>query len=271
MKNFKIVMILVAAVALFCSCGNNATEPVAAFSDANGQTETTFDLANPSFDVNIACAISDEYGIKTLNVTKTVFDANEEVLGDVSTYTFDEPYADAKDYVFSIVETLAKADVENAAKVVYKAVIVNNKDKEATATYTVNVVAPSFTEANFTWVRQGGSGTGLAEYGLQWTSNLKVIQAVIKPVEGAKLYILQASDYAATSVDAITFPAEATQYKSVSCEANGTYNDVIATVYNNKTYVINVTKGEVVSETAGTKITITGTVKTFEATPAAAK
>lgn len=270
MKNLKIAMILVAAVAFFCSCGDPEA-PTVSLLDSGSMNTATFDLATADeYVVALGGAVSDAKGISKIDVTRTMFDANDSVVGDVVTYTFDEPYDGLTDYSFAIAETLAKTDVEGVATVVYKAVVENKKAAQAEASYTITVVAPTYTEATFEWVRQGGTGTGLDAYGLQWTSNLKVIQAVIKPLDGAKLYILGESDYAATSLSAITFPAEATQYKNVSCEANGTYNDVIATVYNGKTYVINVTKGTVVSETAGTKVTITGNVKTFEGTPAVA-
>ena len=269
MKNFKIVMILVAAVAMFCSCGDPEA-PTASILDANGMNEMTFDLANASVDVNATLTANDAKGLKSITLTRTSYYANNEVLGTPVEYEVKD-YEGKTEYTGNITETLAKADVEGAAKVVYEAVVTNQKDAQVTVAYTVNVVAPAFTEGTFEWVREGNNRTGLDTYGLQWTSNAKAVQAVIKPLEGAKLYILEAADYAATSVSAITFPAEATQYKSVSCEANGDYNDVIATVYNGKTYVMNVTKGTVTTSAAGTKVTITGNVKTFETTPVAAK
>ena len=269
MKNFKIAMILVAAVAFFCSCGGNSEAPTVSLLDAEGTSIATYETSADSYAVKLNGKVTDAKGITKLDVTRTFFNANDEVVGDVVTYTFSESYDGLTEYAFVIDEAIAKADVNGVAKVVYKAVA-ENKNAQADAEYTINITAPSFTEGTFEWVREGSNRTGLDTYGLQWTSNAKVIQAVIKPLEGAKLYILEAADYAATSLSAITFPAEATQYKSVSCEANGDYNDVIATVYNGKTYVMNVTKGTVTTSAAGTKVTITGNVKTFEATPTVA-
>ena len=53
--------------------------------------------------------------------------------------------------------------------------------------------------------------------------------------------------------------------------ANQTLNDVIATTYNGKTFVMNVTKSTVKTENGVVIATITGNVKTFEGTPVAAK
>ena len=86
-------------------------------------------------------------------------------------------------------------------------------------------------------------------------------------MDGSRLYILSASDYDATSLYSIYFPTESDLYKNVSVDANGTYNDVIATVYNGKTYLINVTRCSVVSgDSYGTKFTITGSYKRFDYT-----
>lgn len=264
MKNLKIAMILVAAVALFCSCGDPVA-PTASLLNGEGTNEANFDLAKAeSMEIALTGTITADKGIKTLNVTKTILDAEENVLGDVVEYEFTEPYEGLTSYSFAIAETLAKAAVENAAKVEYSVVVVDNKDIATSAVYTVNVVAPVFSEATFEWYRLGNTKVGLDEFGLNWASNAKAIEAVIKPVEGAKLYVLTAADYAATELSELTLGTEATQYKSVSCEASKDYNDVIATVYNGKTYLMHITRGEVATVTGqGTKVTITGTYKTF--------
>ncbi|MCF0206167.1 MAG: hypothetical protein HUK15_01955 [Bacteroidales bacterium] len=274
MKNLKIAMILVAAVALFCSCGDDLTNaPKVTMTDAEGNTEMVFDLGTASsVNVNFTANVDAAKGINSLTITRTMFNAAEEVMGDVVNYEMDHEVAGSLAETFAMEETLAAADVNGVAKVVYEVVVVDAKDAQASAAYTVNVKAAEYTEATFEWSRLGNTRTGLDEFGLQWTSNAKVVEAVIKPVEGAKLYILSAEDYAATSLEQITLPAEATQYKSVSCEASKDYNDVIATVYNGKTYVMNVLRGEVATVSGqGTKVTITGNYKAFvnEETPAA--
>ncbi len=273
MKNFKIAMILVAAVAFFCSCGDPEA-PVVSLSDATSMNEMTFDLANPEAVVNIGGAISDEKGISTLNVTKTMYDADNKVVGTVVPYTFDAPYEGETTYAFSILDTLKNADVKDAAKVVYEAVVTNKKGGEATATYTVTIKPASFTTANFTWTRSGNSDPDLSAFGLDWTrNNEKTIYADIRPLNAnAKLYELAATDYAATSVADITFPAPIEKYKKILADATGVtnYDNVIASVYEGKTYVFHITKGtSSYDATTGTTLVIEGEYKTFEATPAA--
>lgn len=270
MKNFKIAMILVAAVAFFCSCGDPEA-PVVSLSDATSMNEMTFDLANPEAVVNIGGAISDEKGISTLNVTKTMYNANNEAVGKVVPYTFDAPYEGETTYAFSILDTLKNADVKDAAKVVYEAVVTNKKGGEATATYTVTIKPASFTTATFEWKRDGSTYTGLDVYGLQWDANTKTVYANIKPLANAKLYQLTAAEYDATSLSNMSFSNEISIYRGVGWDAAATYNDVIASVYNGKTYVFHITSSTMTEKPnqGGYVFTINGEVKTFEATPAA--
>ncbi len=271
MKNLKISMILVAAVAFFCSCGD-PVPPTVTLLDANATSEATFDLATAqSMEIALTGTITAENGINTVAVTRTMLDANDSVMGAAATYELTEDPAGKTEHTFTLTETLAAADVEGAAKVIYEVVVNDKKEAQNNAVYTVNVLAPTFSEGSFEWVREGSTRTVLDQFGLQWTSNAKVVQAVIKPLDGAKLYILGENDYAATNLSDITLGEEATQYKSVSCEADGTYNDVIATVYNGKTYLMNVTKGTVTTSDAGTKVTITGNYKEFTNAEVAAK
>lgn len=283
MKNFKIVMILVAAVAMFCSCGGDPEAPVVALTDSTSATETTFDLANPSLTVTLGLATSDEKGLKSIELTRTSYDANGESLG--KPVEFPIPAADYEgmtDYSGAVLDTLTKTDVEGATKVVYEVVVTNKKDAQAKATYTVNVVAPSFTmnEGTFEWFRQGNTKTGFDQFGLQFENATKSIMANIKPLTDAKLYILEPADYAITNINDLNakLTAEATVYRNIITDNSGTvtYDDVIATVYNGKTHLLHITSATTVpyNETTnpgGAKVTITGTYKTFESTPVAAK
>ncbi|MBO7481606.1 MAG: hypothetical protein J6T63_05790 [Bacteroidales bacterium] len=278
MKNFKIAMIFVAAVAFFCSCGGTVEPPTMAFVDSIGQNEMTFDLTNPTADVVAVCQIEDEKGISTLNVTRTMYNADNEVVGTVVPYTFEEPFEGKTEYTLTISEILSKNEGESlvkveadAVKVVYEAVATNKKGGEGKATYTVNIVAPSFTTSAFEWTREGTNNPDLSAFGLKWSrNNTKAYFAYIEPLNAnAKLYELAAADYNATSIADITFPAAIDLYKKISVDATATYDNVIASVYEGKTYVFHITKATITSVTAGTKAVIEGEYKTFEATPAA--
>ncbi len=258
MKNFKIVMILVAAVAMFCSCGDPEAPTVSVTGDVN-----EYDLANAEQPIVLTVKATAPKGIE--NVYGDVWGIAGNDTTSIGQLTI-EDFTAGDSYNGTIKYTMKKEAVKNYEKVLFQVVAVTKKDVEEAGHFEVAIKAVT----TFTWERvNGANGTGLAEFGLEWKSNAKSPFAIIKPVTGAKLYILQAADYAATSLSAITFPAEAEMYNNVDVNlASKDYNDVIATVYNNKTYVINVKHCDVASTSA--KQTITGNYKTFDGTPAAA-
>jgi len=128
----------------------------------------------------------------------------------------------------------------------------------------------NYTEGTFQWERIGPQASGLDEYGLYWQSNTKSIYANIKPLDGARLYILNSADYSITDINTLnarlTSETEATVYRGVSVDvSSATYDDVLATVYNGKTYLINVTRAVMTYDaSSGSHCTITGTYKLWE-------
>lgn len=125
---------------------------------------------------------------------------------------------------------------------------------------------PVNTDSTFEWMRQGSVAAGLEYFGLYWQSNAKAIFAQIKPLEDARLYVLTSSDYAIEDISQLstrlTSETEATVYDNVKADANGTYNDVIATVYSGKIYLINVTSSTI-SVDSVTRIVVNGTYKVW--------
>ena len=277
MKNFKIVMILVAAVAMFCSCSKEG--PTATFTEKN--TTLTYDLYTADqmlleFDGNITA----EAGIKTLKVTRTTMDSTDAVKGDIILFTFEKDPEGETAYPFTIKDTLFKAQLEKGYKVVYDVEVADKKDQSLVTPvqYTINiidntpVVTFTMTETDFTWVKHGNNTEDLSAYGLNWNRNIKATKVEILPIANAKLYVLESADYANTDVDFLNGKQTAEKYYNVKADQNGDYDDVIASVYNGNTYLFHVTKGEILpyNETTnptGTKVTITGTVKTFDTVP----
>lgn len=81
------------------------------------------------------------------------------------------------------------------------ATVHNDKDMTAECRMTItSVVTDTPLEVkDFTWNRHGGDdATGLAEYGLEWKSNLKDVFAQIKPMDGYTLYELNSEDWTNT-------------------------------------------------------------------------
>ena len=136
MKNFKIAMILVAAVAFFCSCGE---KPVTVTMTEANET-VTYDLATANtLPISITCTVTADNGIKTIDVTRTIKNG-DEVVGNVVTYEFEESPEGKTSHTFEIPDTLAKAELANGYEVVYSVVAVDKKDGQGDKTYTINVV-----------------------------------------------------------------------------------------------------------------------------------
>lgn len=127
----------------------------------------------------------------------------------------------------------------------------------------------NYTEGTFEWVKQGANIPDLSVYGLQWSVNTREVHANIKPLSGASLYILSAYDYTSnfeTLNTILSNTTEASEYNGVSAMNSADYNDVIATIYNGKTCLINIKRGDVTSTDMGTQVTITGTYKMWTPT-----
>ncbi|MBO7651230.1 MAG: hypothetical protein J6S84_00725 [Bacteroidales bacterium] len=265
MKNFKIVMILVAAVAMFCSCGDPDAPTVTVTGDV-----TEYDLATPEKAVTLTVNATAPKGIENVYGDVWGIKQNDTVaLGELTV----EDFTAGDSYNGTIKYTLKKEAVKNYEKVLFQVVAVTKKEVEAAGHFTVTIKA-AVAEANFKWTKVGTPNPDLSAYGLLWDGNhAKAIYAEIKPLNAnAKLYELTPADYNKASIAEINFPADPTQkYKKILADKTGetTYDNVIASVYEGKTYVFHITKGtSSYDATTGTTLIIEGTYKTFETTPA---
>ena len=268
MKNFKIVMILVAAVAMFCSCGDPDAPTVTVTGDVN-----EYDLATPEKAVTLTVNATAPKGIE--NVYGDVWGIKQNDTVALGQLTIND-FTAGDSYKGTIKYTMKKDSVKNYEKVLFQVVAATKKEVEGAGHFTVDIKA-AVAEANFEWKRVGTKNPDLSQYGLKWTqNNVKADPtfAYIEPLNAnAKLYELAAADYNKASISDITFPAPLTEpYKKISADATKTYDNVIASVYEGKTYVFHITKAtNSYNATTGTTLVIEGTVKTFETTPASAK
>ncbi len=134
--------------------------------------------------------------------------------------------------------------------------------------YTPPSETPLTEASDTTWQRiAGADGTGLGDFGLAWTLNQKTTRAVISK-DGAEKFVQldeQAWDELET-LEALMEEVEASEdmedYRGVSAEAPATYNDVLATIYDGRYYLILVESATVESTDAGTLINISVQYKT---------
>lgn len=116
--------------------------------------------------------------------------------------------------------------------------------------------------ADTVWKRTAGAAaTGLADFGLAWTSNIKTIKAVIRKDEAEKFVQLDESDWEEIEtlealMERVDEADDMADYRGVSATASGTYNHVLATVHNGQYYLILVESATVQSTDAGTVVNI---------------
>ncbi|BDC99560.1 hypothetical protein [Persicobacter psychrovividus] len=136
--------------------------------------------------------------------------------------------------------------------------------KTAKVEFMVQTATP-LEEADFKAERSGGAdATGLDAYGLAWTSNTNT-SAIIKK-DADKLVKLSAEDYEnITSVEALMAAVDAADdmddFRDVSVSESKDYDLVIATKKGDDYFMINITRADVKTATAGTTVTVTGKVK----------
>lgn len=139
----------------------------------------------------------------------------------------------------------------------------------STVQFSVNVVSAStqLSEAqDFQWTRLAGApGTGLSQFGLQWTNNSST-NAIVAISGETEMYSLPQSAWNDITTkeelsSAIANGTSITQYTNVSSTQSGTYDDVLGVIHNGNEYLINVQQGTVTSVATGTNITIAGQYK----------
>lgn len=250
MKKFNLILaVLVAAAFGMTSC----IEPVAP--TINVDSEITIDLSDLTTNAlsgTIAC---------TDGLSKVVFTSNY-VDGNWAEITVNE--FSTGNYVFALTGEELSAR-EGLTSIVITATSLESLT--ATATVIVNIETSALEPAAFTWQRIGANaGTGLAEFGLRWESNVKEIHAIIQTLEGTVLYELDPTTWTsvvteADKVAAIAAGTVITDYRGISAEVNKDYDVVIATIVGTEYHLIHITRCDNVEENNNWTRTITGEAK----------
>ena len=136
MKNFKIVMILVAAVAFFCSC----TEKTVDVTLTEANETLTYDLASAAtLPLSFSSTINAAAGIKTIEVSKTVLNGEDVVSSKIYDGFESSDYEGMAEYTVKFEDTLAKADLVAGYTVEYKVAAVDKKDNSGDKVYTITI------------------------------------------------------------------------------------------------------------------------------------
>lgn len=192
MKKFALALLCIVSVAFFASCSKdddpkNPSISVYAPTTEFVQDGATVDLLADSikFGFQMASNADSQKELASLRVVIAVDTietewANLPLSGTTFTYTDSFSFS-AKEIICDAVITATVTDADN---------------NTATASITLHVNDPELEVTDFEWYRHGGDdATGLAEYGLEWKSNLKDVFAQIKPMNGYTLYELNSEDW----------------------------------------------------------------------------
>lgn len=146
----------------------------------------------------------------------------------------------------------------------------NSNTFEVKFTYDAEATAgtPFDTEADLAIERQGGAdATGLDMFGLAWTENSAGFMAIIKK-DGADRFVeLPAASWdnivtKETLQIAVDNAQDMDEFSDISVSEEGTYQIVLATLYNEEYYMIYITDTEIeVDEQVGTIVKINGSFK----------
>lgn len=267
MKNFKLLMIFILAIgmaATSCKKDDEETTPVDVtptinFKGGTGYiSEDATVTAGENFTIGITANSNTNSGKKLQSVRYTVTSNNQIILQQDS--VFNEASYNV-DYIFSL---------SSAGQAVFMFEVTDKDGEKNDISLTItaeSATTPLGDATDYTWTRVGGNdATGVEAFGLKWTNNLKVVSAVIEKDAATKMVQLSADAWTTyTSMEELTAAVDAAEdmvdYRGVSVEANGTYDDVLGVIYNGEYYMIHVTSATVETGTAGTTVNIYGQSK----------
>lgn len=269
MKKLALALVCLVSVAFFASCDPEITNPEPTIAVITGENYVydgqTIDV-NTDYLFGVRAASNSQTGkeLASFKLNLKIMDLEDNV-----EYTQDTTFAiSGTEYVYQ--DTIGftyTRELVGKAEITATAIDVDGKSCHVTIMLNVNQPAQPLEVTDFIWNRHGGvDATGLAEYGLKWTSNEREIYAVITPLDNAQLCKFNPEDWTNTTTDvqkAALF-SEAltiTQFKEVSCTAGDKdYDIVLGTIYNGEYHLIHVTHSSAYTF-KGTDVTITGQAK----------
>jgi len=251
-----LAILAIVATGSFTSCTEDVTDSNAPTISITPSADTTNVYIGDSIDFTVSLA--SESGLASL---KTVTS-----LAGVNLTNSDLTFKGTASEVATVTAAVTSSIADSA--VIALTFTVTDDAKQTSAQKYIRAIkkATSLTSAkDFTWQRVGGSdATGLATFGLKWTSN-SATYAIIKK-DATKFVELDAKAWSTLTnledlkkaVDAAT---DMTQWEKVSVTANKTYDYTLATIISEKYFLIHVTNSTVEVATAGSTITVGGQYK----------
>lgn len=262
MKNLKfLLLVLLPALFVFSGCSEDPADDLSPTLEFIG--------GGTYVDRDVTLLPGEEFTVKlraTQNATSKSKLANfkgERKIVNTAVFV-DSTFSESE---FNIVGPITAANIETVETFTFT--ITDKKGEFTSLSFKVTTEAADTTTAlaapeAFEWERCGGTaGTGLAKFGLAWTSNGDGTSAIIKEDAG-KLVVLTNTEWTSITTQedlkaAVDNGTAVGEYTGVSAQATAAYDDVLATMNGSDYYLIHVTNGTVTTGAAcGTKIVITG-------------
>jgi len=272
MKITKYLAFALAGLFAFSSCTEDGDESLAAFlsvteagSGSTGGAITisqgealTFTIDARKGDSDMETFAISVSGANTVNPIPTSLQGND--------FPYTLSNSDDEIYADTVVFVNAGA---NMGSTIYTFTVTDQDGNTDVVTFNVTVDAGTTalsSPAAFTWKRvAGANATGLAQFGLKWTSNSSTSAIVAVDAATTLVELSSASWTSITTQEdlssAISAGTTITEYRGVSATQNNTYDHVLGVTHNGTDYLIHITQGTVTTGGAGTTITITGEYK----------
>ena len=275
MKKLALALVCFASVAFMASCVKTVEHPEPSLAVMTGENYLydgqTIDLGT-DYILGFRAASNSETmkELATFNLNGTLYDLNNTLIQSVdTTYTIS-----GSEYVYQ--EPWNFSARELVGKVIFTATVtdVDGKTNSTTINLNLNQPAVELVVEDINWVKTGHNVQDLSAYGLVWKeTNYKSPFTHILPAEGNTLYLVENGDEdftnIVTDVDLNNYYMQLAEtgrpiddYKNVDCNASANYHDLlIVKEANGNLHAINITRADITTPAAGTRITITGKAK----------
>jgi len=261
-------LLLLAGAMVFTACKKDEDDPtpvdltpVLTFIGNAGYTSADATLTVGStfkVGVNAAENTTSKKNIETFKVVRT--------FNNTPTTVYEEDNIGSANYTWE--DDLTANAIAGTERWTFTVTDKDNLVKELVLNITTEAaVTPLGNPEAMTWERVGADpATGMAMFGLKWTSNLKEVMAQIKKDSADKFVQLTAAEWTSlTTVEELAVAVEAgtdmDTYTGISAEVPQAYDAVLATKFNGEYFMIHLTNTTIEVLTGGTTITITGEYK----------
>lgn len=266
MKNFKLILILVAALGMsVVSCSKDddpAVDLTPSIDFKGGSDYISADatvIAGEEFKIGITASSNTSSG-KNLTSVKYTITSNDQIVLEEDSVFNENAYN--VDYFF-------RMDNEGMATFKFDVTDKDGQMSSKSLTITAEPGTTPLEDPEVTYFERvgGADATGLDMFGLKWENNLKVVSAVIEKDVATKLVMLDATAWTTLAtmedlVAAVDAAEDMDDYRGVSVEADGTYDDVLGVINGDVYYMIHITSAEVtVDQLTGTTVKINGESK----------